>query len=555
MLRDNKLMEFTAACAPWIYRADLFPAEFLGNAFVCEPAGNLIKRDLVTAEKGKLTSREAYDRSEFIASTDERFRPVNMTTGPDGALYVCDMYHGIIEHRISVSKYLEDQVRARGLDTPAGPQGRIWRIVPENAPRQAPPRMSKESPAQWVAHLSHRNSWWRETAQRLLVERGDVSVVPALEKLAAEGTEPMGRLHALWTLDGLRHTTWQVAGRALEDADPRVRAAALQVSEGLLDGNDRSAVLAKWVALARTESSPEVQLQLVLSLGEARDHAADLAMAALARRAPESAFLRDALLTGVGGRELELAEALLAGEPDKADDAVLAGLAGCVLAERNPERIERLLNVIAGLPAQSLARQVALLNGLANTPVVTARRPMKLAGEPAALARLQQSSSKTLQTALKKAAPVLTWPGKPGAAEEPVAPLTPEQQQRFDLGKQLFTGTCAACHQPHGLGLDGLAPPLVDSEWVNGPVDRLARIAINGVRGPIKVTNRNYRLDMPPWGVLDDSSLAAIFTYLRREWGHTAAPVDAETVKRIRAAIADRHDAWTQPELLAIPAK
>jgi mono/diheme cytochrome c family protein len=69
------------------------------------------------------------------------------------------------------------------------------------------------------------------------------------------------------------------------------------------------------------------------------------------------------------------------------------------------------------------------------------------------------------------------------------------------------------------------------------------------------VTNRNYRLDMPPWGVLDDSSLAAIFTYLRREWGHTAAPVDAETVKRIRAAIADRHDAWTQPELLAIPAK
>lgn len=554
MLRDNKLMEFTAACAPWIYRADLFPAEFLGNAFVCEPAGNLIKRDLVTAEKGKLSAREAYDRSEFIASTDERFRPVNITTGPDGALYVCDMYHGIIEHRISVSKYLEDQVRARGLDTPTG-QGRIWRIIPENAPRQPRPQMSKESPAQWVAHLSHRNSWWRETAQRLLVERGDLSVVPALEKLAADGTEPLGRLHALWTLDGLGRTTWQVAGHALEDSDPRVRAAALQVSEGLLDGHDRSAVLAKWVALAPTESSPEVQLQLVLSLGEARDHTADLAMAALARRAPESAFLRDALLTGVGGRELELAEALLAGEPDKANDAVLAGLAGCVLAERNPERIERLLSAIAGLPPQGLSRQVALLNGLASSPVVTPRRPMKLAAEPAALARLRQSSNKTLQTALNKAAPVLTWPGKPGAAEVPVEPLTPEQQQRFAQGKQLFTGTCAACHQPHGLGLDGLAPPLVDSEWVNGPVDRLARIAINGVRGPIQVDKRNYRLDMPPWGVLDDSSLAAIFTYLRREWGHTAAPVDAETIKRIRAAIADRHDAWTQPELLAIPAK
>jgi mono/diheme cytochrome c family protein len=295
-------------------------------------------------------------------------------------------------------------------------------------------------------------------------------------------------------------------------------------------------------------------LQLTLSLGEARDHTADLAMAALVRRAPESAFLRDALLTGVGGRELELAEALLAGEPDQADDAVLASLAGCVLAERNPERIEKLLNLIAGLPAQSLTRQVALLNGLSSSPVVTARRPMKLAAEPAALALLRQSSNKTLQTALKKAAPVLTWPGNPDAvAEANVEPLTAEQQQRFDQGKNLFAGTCAACHQPHGLGLDGLAPPLVDSEWVNGPIERLARIAINGVRGPIQVAKRNYRLDMPPWGVLDDASLAAIFTYLRREWGHTAAPIDAETIKRIRAAIADRHDAWTQPELLAIP--
>jgi mono/diheme cytochrome c family protein len=523
---------------------------------VCEPAGNLIKRDIVTAAKGKLTARDAYDRSEFLASTDERFRPVNITTGPDGALYVCDMYHGIIEHRISVTKYLEDQVRARDLDKPSYPQGRIWRIVPENAPRQPKPQMSKESPAQWIAHLSQRNQWWRETAQRLLVERGDVSVVPALEKLAGEGTEPMGRLHALWTLDGLRRTTWKVAARALDDADPRVRAAALQVSEGLLDGKDRAEVLAKWVALTRTEPSPEVQLQLALSLGEARDHAADLAMAALARRAADSAYLRDALLTGVGGRELELVEGLLAGEPDKADDAVLAGLAGCVLAERNPERIERLLSIIAGLPAQGLSRQVALLNGLAESPVVTPRRPTKLAAEPSALTQLHQASNKTLQTALQKAASVLTWPGKPGAAAEvPVEPLTAEQQARFDQGKQLFSATCAACHQPHGLGLDGLAPPLVDSEWVNGSVDRLARIAINGVRGPIKVGNRNYRLDMPPWGVLDDASLAAIFTYLRREWGHTSAPVDPATIKAIRAAIADRHDAWTQAELLAIPAK
>src|SRR4051794_25100042 len=134
------------------------------------------------------------------------------------------------------------------------------------------------------------------------------------------------------------------------------------------------------------------------------------------------------IVTGVATRELELVEALLAGEPDKADDAVLASLTGCVLAERNPERMEKLLNLVAGLPAQSVTREVALLNGLSTSPVVTARRPMKLAAEPAAFALLQQSSNKTVQTALKKAASVLTWPGKPGAVgEAKVEPLTAEQ--------------------------------------------------------------------------------------------------------------------------------
>lgn len=552
MLRDNKLKEFTSACAPWIYRGDLFPAEFQGNAFVCEPAGNLVKRDLVTSADGTLTAREAYDKHEFIASTDERFRPVNLTTGPDGALYICDMYHGIIQHRISVSKYLEDQVRARGLDKPTG-RGRIWRVVPENAKRSEPPHMSKETPEQWVAHLSHPNAWWRETAQRLLVESGDLSVVPALESLAAEGKKPMGRMHALCTLDGLQRLGWKVAAHALDDADPRVRATALRVGEPLLDGKDRPGILAKWIALAQSEPVPEVQLQLALSLGEARDAAADFAMAKLCQRAPTNAFLRDATLTGVGGRELELVERLMAEPADKTLDGLLSSLAGCVLAARNAHRVERLLSLVAALPSDRAASKVALLNGLAGTPVVTAHRPMKLAAEPASLAKLQGASGSSLKSALAKVMPLLTWPGKPGADETPVTPLSAAQQKQFDMGKVLFTGTCAACHQVHGLGLEGQAPPLVDSEWVNGSVERLARIAINGVRGPLQVGNVRYGLDMPAWGVLNDEQLAAIFTYIRREWGHTAAPVDTESVAKVRAAIRDRQDAWTQPELLKLP--
>lgn len=555
MLRDYKLKEFTSACAPWIYRGDLFPKEFLGNAFVCEPAGNLIKRNLITSEAGAPKAHEAYDKKEFIASTDERFRPVNLTTGPDGALYICDMYHGIIEHRVSVSKYLEDQVKARGLDKPAG-LGRIWRVVPEGAPRSTPPHMSKETPAQWVDHLSHPNSWWRETAQRLLVEKGDASVVPALESLAAEGQHPMGRMHALCTLDGLQRLTWHTVGRALDDADPRVRATAVRVGESLLAGEDRKAILEKWITLSRTEAVAEVQLQLALSLGEARVHQADIALAKLCQRAPENNFLREALFSGVGGRELEIFKELLPEPADKNLDPLLAGLAACVLSERNAGRIETLLDSIAALPASARTRQAAMLNGLTTSVIVTARRPMRFTAEPAALAKLRaQSSGSRSNTTFAKADALFRWPDKPGApAEVVVEPLTAAQQTRFDTGKVLFSATCGACHQVHGLGLEGLSPPLVDSDWVNGPVDRLARIAICGLRGPIQVGDRRYSLEMPAMGALSDDHLAAIFTYIRREWGHTASPVEPEAVKKVREAISGHPDAWTQPELLKLPA-
>ena len=305
----------------------------------------------------------------------------------------------------------------------------------------------------------------------------------------------------------------------------------------MLGGKDRPEVLTKWIALSRTEVVPEVQLQLALSLGEARDAAADVALAKLCQRAPEHLFLRDAVLTGLGGRELELIEQLLPETEDKTLDGLLGSLAGCVLASRNADRVERLLTMVATLPQSSLVRKAALLNGMAGTPVVTARRPMKLAAEPAAVGKLQQVSSSSFKTSLSKALLLLVWPGKPGYVEAAVEPLTAAQQQQFDIGKQLYTGTCAACHQVHGLGFEGQAPPLADSEWVTGSVDRLARIAINGVRGPITVNNVRYGLDMPAWGVLGDEQLAAIFTYIRREWGHTAAPVETEAVTKVRAAV------------------
>ncbi len=553
MLREYKLKEFTAACSPWIYRGDLFPAEFYGNAFVCEPAGNLIKRNLLTSEHGTLKAREAYEQREFLASTDERFRPVNLTTGPDGALYVVDFYRGILQHRISLTTYLRQHIEKQGLDKSIG-LGRIWRIVPENAKHRTPPRLDKETPAQLVANLAHPNGWQRETAQRLLVEHGDAAVIPALEKMVSTGKTPLGRMHALWTLDGRQTLRWPIVAGALKDTDPQVRAAALRVSESLLSTPHRTELLAQWIVLADSESAPEVQLQLALSLGQARDTAADAAMAALYLRATGHALLRDAVLTGLGGRELELLETLLTAPawqpPNPPADLLLGALTRCVQSERKPARIERLFQMIAMQPA---SRRVALLNSLATNPAVTSKNPVKLPAEPPSLTKLREMTDIAQDIALAKIAPLFTWPGKPGAPiEAPIIPLTAEQQARFETGKLLFTSICAACHQPHGLGMEGLAPPLADSEWVLGSVDRLARIVLHGVRGPLKVKGVGYNLDMPGLGVLDDQQLAAILTYIRREWGHNATPVEPATLQQIRASLAQRQDAWTQEELLKL---
>src|SRR5665213_1470773 len=135
-------------------------------------------------KNGVLTGTNAYEGTEFLTSTDERFRPVNLSSGPDGALYLVDMYHGILQHRIYMTSYLRKQVEERDLAAGNG-LGRIYRIVRDGTPTmEAGVSLARETPDQLVRHLLAVNSWWRDTAQRILVEQKDISAVPALRQLA-----------------------------------------------------------------------------------------------------------------------------------------------------------------------------------------------------------------------------------------------------------------------------------------------------------------------------------------------------------------------------------
>ncbi|EEF60470.1 DUF7133 domain-containing protein [Pedosphaera parvula] len=553
MLRDGRLKEYTAACSPYVFYSDLFPQEFYGNVFVAEPAGNLVRRNILSETNGAVLGKNPYDKAEFLASTDERFRPVHFTTGPDGALYIVDLYRGVLQHRISLTTYLRNQSAERNLDKPIH-LGRIYRVVPDGRDAMNKAHFSVESPLQWIDHLSHSNDWWRFTAQRLLVEKHDPVTIPALKSLALNGAQPLGRLHALWTLDGLKALDQSTAQKALTDKDARVRAAAMRLCENFFDSEEKAEVLNKLFAL-KTDAAPEVQLQLALTLGEAHDPQADFVLANLATTAQTNAFLPDAILSSVHGRELELLRKLVSTldwkKPQGMQARVLSGLAACVVIQRQPERVQQLLALIAdcGIAAQ----QQSLLDGIASTAGVTTKKPVKLAKAPQALTVLAGDTNDKISTRGKKISALFTWAGKPGAKPEPVIPpLTTEQQKRFEAGKPLFLGSCAACHQSHGMGMEGLAPPLVDSEWVLGSEQRLVRIALNGLHGPIKVNGKGYQLDMPSMGLFDDEQLAAILTYIRREWDNGGSPVDSATVKAIRAANAKRQEAWSSDELLKI---
>ncbi len=182
---QGRLLEFASACGPLVYRGDAMPKSYLGDAFVCEPTANLIKQDDIIEEGFMLSAKGVYKDKEFLASTDERFRPVSLASGPDGALYVVDMYKGIIQDGAYMTPYLREVTLARKLDKPIH-MGRIWRITSKKEVQKIPD-FSKADSKSLVRLLEDRNGWTRDMAQQLLVEKGDLDPCARIAKIVDAG--------------------------------------------------------------------------------------------------------------------------------------------------------------------------------------------------------------------------------------------------------------------------------------------------------------------------------------------------------------------------------
>jgi mono/diheme cytochrome c family protein len=171
-------------------------------------------------------------------------------------------------------------------------------------------------------------------------------------------------------------------------------------------------------------------------------------------------------------------------------------------------------------------------------------RIVRLNSEPTLLTTWLATRTDDLGARTARVLARVEWPGKPGASA-PIAPLTPEEQKRFDAGRDVYKNICQACHQPDGRGQDRVAPSLVGSTLALASPDIPARILLNGKEGPIGL--------MPPVGsVLSDEQIAGVLTYVRREWGQAGSAVDPATVKSVRELTAGRTRPWTHDELLAL---
>jgi putative membrane-bound dehydrogenase-like protein len=404
---------FSAAAGGSIYSGDLFPEQYRGNLFTGDVSANMVHRDILRPDGVSfIASRPEQERErEFLASSDPWFRPVNSATGPDGSLYIVDMYREFIETPESIPEELKKDMDFYSGDT----MGRIYRIVPKTGARPTVrPNLGRATTAELVRFLAHPNGWWRLTAQRLLLERQDKEAVPLLKKVVIEPATPQARLHALYALEGLSSLEKALVESALADPHPGVREHAVRLAEMFPD-------LEAKLAARVSDTDRRVLFQLALSLGEFSGQKALGALAKLVTNHVEDRWFRTAVLSSKPETAVPLLQALLRenpvatargsvpnqffAKPGPEKEKLLEELAAMIGARQDRAEIGRFLDLMTGSPAlRPESWQAAGLTGLAHGLEIAGVKGLSVAGAESQLRTLLASSSEKVQSAARSLA-------------------------------------------------------------------------------------------------------------------------------------------------------
>ena len=540
---DGRLDKPTSASGMAVYRGGLFEGGGQ-DVFVAEPAANLVVRlqmdtsGLQASTEHVLYDDDTWGQRDFLASTDERFRPVDVSVGPDGALYVVDMYRGIIQDQVFLTDELRDQALSRGLDKPLG-LGRIWRISPQGVDKPVDVA-SPQATDELIDRLGHANGWQRDTAQRLLIASNSTQIDDDLRTLLSSGSA-IAAMHALWTLEGRGQLTAADVRSTVGRNEPGLRTNGLRAGRPLLtetdliqlsEDPDESVAHHAVLYLADHNQSPAVLTRLAEVLSEFENEPMRLAAVQSALRGSELAFL-DQMVGADTWTEARL------------------NFANALVTQAfrvEPDSGSNFLDRALSLP--SAQAQKAVLLGLYQATREEGFERAVLEGPHPVFSDLPEA----LWPVVADTRRAFTWPGDDLLAD--LRPLSAAEAELKGQGQAYYESRCAICHGSNGEGIGSAGPPLVDSEWVTGPTETLLRIVLHGLQGPIEVKGESWDSVMPGHHNQPDFSnevAAGLLTYLHRAWGHSGWPVDPALVGEIREASADRTMPFTAAELAALP--
>ncbi len=303
---NDKLKNVTAACGPLVYRGGQFPDSYNQNAFVCVPEANLIKRNILNFGATEIKAVQAWDNKEFIASTDEGFRPVNLFNGPDGAMYIVDMHRGIIQHKAFISQYLSNLLAEKKLDT-LQHQGRILKVVSKESKSNRIPDLSNAKPKELIALLSSPNGWLRDRAQQLLlIKKGKKKVMDELWALTRTENEYATAIHALYVLEGLRLLSFDsLSELILIVHNPETQAHILRLMESF-SSKEYVPQMVSLSNLVLQKENPITDLYLVIALKSwieiAPDHFLPI-ISEISKRHSKDKVVQEAIVSSLGGLE------------------------------------------------------------------------------------------------------------------------------------------------------------------------------------------------------------------------------------------------------------
>ncbi|MDZ4709593.1 MAG: c-type cytochrome [Saprospiraceae bacterium] len=458
----GKLNEMTAACGALVYRDQQFPPSYYNSYFVCEPSANLIQRLKIDEDnQGMLKINRPDPVREFLRSTDERFRPVHLTDGPDGCIYVVDMYRGIIQHKNYLTPYLKRQITYRQLQKPLD-HGRLYKIC-HRGKQEVPESLTNKTDSSLVSFLTHPSAYYRDRARELLIQRKAVDIQEQLIQIFDQVQDYKTQSGILWTLEGLglMNTTW--IEKAIRKETAQLHLTLLK----LLEHFPQEEQIPGWLDRICTNKNLKLAALPIIQKRMTKNPFYYQWLANLEVEFSQDNDIKDAIIKTVNGYE-----------------------------------------------------QVYL-------PFSTSLKPVL--NEVLAKKKLMKS----LQANLKPG----TWTS-------------------MLRGYDLFQVHCGICHGKNGEGITGLAPALVESEWISGDEDRLIRIVLDGLKGPILINKKTFGTSstlMPghrDQTVLTDQKLADILTFIRGKYGHSTIPVTRHKVNKVREETKGRQQPYEMADFI-----